>query len=138
MLRSVKIADYMATRLVTFKPDDNIFYAMDCFLDHGISGAPVVDDDGRLIGMLSEVDLIDVVMQGGYYDEPEGVVRDFMKSPADTVTPDQDIFIVAKRFRQEHRHRFPVVQASGKLVGQISRRDVLRAVREFVERKVVK
>jgi CBS domain-containing protein len=138
MLRSVKISDYMATKLVTFKPDDNIFYAMDCFLDHGISGAPVVDADGRLVGMLSEVDLIEVVMQGGYYDEPEGVVRDFMTTPVDTVTLDQDIFHVAKRFREEHRHRFPVVQTNGRLIGQISRRDVLRAVREFVERKLAR
>jgi CBS domain-containing protein len=135
MLKSVKISDYMATKLVTFKPEDNIFYAMDCFLDHGISGAPVVNDDGVLVGMLSEVDLIDVVMQGGYYDEPEGVVRDFMKTPVDTVTTDEDIFHVAKRFREEHRHRFPVVR-NGRLVGQISRRDVLRCVREFVERKL--
>jgi CBS domain-containing protein len=136
-MQSVKISDYMATNLVTFKPEDNIFWAMDVFLDRSISGAPVVDADGQLVGMLSEVDLIEVVMQGGYYDEPEGVVRDFMQAPVDTVPADLDIFSVAKRFKQEHRHRFPVLH-NGKLVGQISRRDVLRAVREFVERKLAK
>ncbi len=137
-MKSVKISDYMARKLVTFKPDDNIFEAMDQFLDHGISGAPVVDDSGQLVGMLSEVDLIEVVMQGSYYDEAEGVVRDFMQANVDTVTPDQDIYSVAARFRKEHRHRFPVVHSDGRLVGQISRRDVLRAVREFVERNVRK
>jgi CBS domain-containing protein len=136
-MRSVKISDYMATHLITFTPEDNIFSAMDQFLDHKISGAPVVDGDGRLVGMLSEVDLIDVIMQAGYYDEPKGVVRDFMTTPVDTVSPDLDIFSVAKRFKAEHRHRYPVVH-NGKLVGQISRRDVLRAIREFVERHLGK
>lgn len=133
-MKSVKTADYMATHLVTFKPDDSVFMAMDVFLDRGISGAPVVDDAGRLVGMLSEYDVIQVVMQGSYHDEAMGVVSDFMHGPVDTVPADLDIYSLAERFTKEHRHRYPVVH-EGRLVGQISRRDVLRAVREFVEHK---
>ncbi len=133
-MKSVRVADYMATQLVTFKPNDTVFEAMHVFLTRKISGAPVVDDDGRLVGILSETDLLDVVTQDSYYNEAVGIVADFMKHPVETVSPDEDIFSLARRFRAEHRHRFPVVQA-GKLIGQISRRDVLRAAVDMVPRR---
>lgn len=132
-MRSVKVADYMTRRLVTFKPDTNVVEAMRTFLDKKISGAPVVDDDGALVGILSEVDLMSVIMQDSYYDEALGIVADHMKSPVDTVSPDMDIYQLAERFLKEHRRRFPVA-ADGKLVGQISRRDVLRAAEEFMRK----
>ena len=131
-MQTVKIADYMATHLVTFRPDDNIFQAMDTLLDHSISGAPVVNADGRLVGMLSEVDLIAVVLQGSYYEQAQGLVQDYMKAPVDTVEAEMDIYSLAERFIHERRRRYPVLH-EGRLVGQISRRDVLRAIRVFVK-----
>ncbi len=130
-MKSVKVSDYMARKLVTFRPDDNVLQAMEALLDARISGAPVVDADGHLVGILSEVDMMEVVIQDSYYNENTGVVAQFMQRDVDTVEPETDIFAVAKRFRQEHRRRFPVVK-NGKLVGQISRRDVLRAARDFM------
>ena len=59
-MKSVKVADYMARKLVTFRPDTNVVEAMGALLDHKISGAPVVDDQGRLVGMLSEVDVMEI------------------------------------------------------------------------------
>jgi CBS domain-containing protein len=132
-MKSVKVSDYMARRLVTFHQHDNVVQAMGVLLDKKISGAPVVDDDGNLVGVLSEVDLIVIVMQDSYYDETGGIVADYMKSPVDTVDADMDIYVVAERFHKEHRRRFPVVK-NGKLVGQISRRDVLRAAEDFLLR----
>ena len=58
MLRSVKVADYMTTQLVTFKPETDLFKAISVFSESNISGAPVVNDRGELIGMLSEVDCL--------------------------------------------------------------------------------
>ncbi|MGI9324899.1 MAG: CBS domain-containing protein [Pseudomonadales bacterium] len=130
-MRSVKVVDYMTRRLVTFTPDTNVVEAMQSFLDHKISGAPVVSESGELLGVLSEVDLMSVIIQDSYYDEAIGVVGDYMKSPVDTVGPDIDIYQLAERFIKEHRRRYPVVQ-NGKLVGQISRRDVLRAASNFL------
>jgi CBS domain-containing protein len=121
----------MATRLVTFHEKDNVVAAMAVLLDKKISGAPVVDDDGNLVGVLSEVDLMPIVIQDSYYDESVGIVGDYMKHPVDTVTPDMDIYSLAERFNTEHRRRYPVLQ-NGKLVGQISRRDVLRAAEDFL------
>jgi CBS domain-containing protein len=84
--------------------------------------------------VLTETDLLEVVIQDSYYDQPVGIVADFMKAPAETVDADGDIYTLAARFRTSHRRRFPVVR-HGRLVGQISRRDVLRAAMDFVEHR---
>jgi len=133
-VKSVKVADYMATRLVTFHPETNVVQALGEMLKHRISGAPVVDIDGNLVGVLSEVDVMQIVIQDSYYDESMGIVADFMKTEVDTVSPDDDIYSLAQRFLAEHRRRYPVVR-DGRLVGQISRRDVLRAAEDFLVNK---
>lgn len=130
-MKSVKVSDYMTRRLVTFHQNDNVVQAMGVLLDKKISGAPVVDDDGELVGILSEVDLMEVIVQDSYYDESVGIVADYMRSPVDTIDPDMDIYSLAERFQKEHRRRYPVVK-NGKLLGQISRRDVLRAAEHFL------
>ena len=83
-----------------------------------------------LVGVLSEVDLIEVVVQDSYYNENVGIVADFMQSEVEWVEPDMDIFTWAKRFTKRHRRRYPVLE-NGQLVGQISRRDVLRAAMDL-------
>ncbi|MEQ8857311.1 MAG: CBS domain-containing protein [Pseudomonadales bacterium] len=133
-MKSVKVADYMTRKLVTFTPETNVVEALGVLLDKRISGAPVVDGDGHLVGVLSEVDVMEVVIHGSYYDESAGIVADYMQPNVDTVDPETDIYSLAERFRKEHRRRFPVVK-NGRLVGQISRRDVLRAVWDFINRK---
>ncbi len=121
----------MARKVVTFHLNDNVVTALGDLLDRKISGAPVVDDEGALVGILSEVDLMEVIVQDSYYDEAQGIVADYMRTPVDTIEPDMDIYSLAERFLKEHRRRYPVVK-NGKLVGQISRRDVLRAVQDFL------
>jgi len=130
-MRSVKVRDYMSRKLVTFHPRTNVVEALGTILDHHITGAPVVDDDGRLVGVLSEVDVMRIVIQDSYYDEGKGIVADYMSAQVDTVDPDEDIYTLAERFLSEHRRRYPVVK-DGKLLGQISRRDVLQAARDFL------
>lgn len=130
-MKSVKVADYMSRKLVTFHPRTNVIEALTVILDHHITGAPVVDDDGQLVGILSEVDVMRIVMQDSYYDESMGIVADYMSAPVDTVDPDTDIYSLAERFHTERRRRYPVVQG-GRLVGIISRRDVLAAARDFL------
>ena len=132
MLRSVKVQDYMSTQLITFKPETDLFQAIDIFTEHNISGAPVVDDRGEMIGMLSEVDCLKSILSYTYHEEEKGgSVGDFMTDKVDTVKHDEDIVNLADRFINGPRRRFPVLK-DGKLVGQISRKDVLRAVKEFV------
>ena len=132
-MRSLKVKDYMATKLVTFTPDLNVVEAMKRILARGITAAPAVDEAGQLVGILSEVDLMRVVIQDSYYNEPLGIVGDYMKTHVDTVDPNLDIFTLAERFIHEHRRRYPVF-CEGKLVGQVLRRDVLHAALDYCDR----
>jgi CBS domain-containing protein len=114
----------MATKLVSFHARTIVVEAMSVFLEKRISGVPVVDDEGKLIGILSEVDLMQVIVQDSYYDESIG-------TDVGTIDADMDIYTLAEKFVKERRRRYPVV-SNGKLIGQISRRDVLRAAKEFL------
>ncbi len=133
MLKSVKVQDYMTTNLITFKPETDLFDAIKVFTDKNISGAPVVNDRGDVIGMLSEVDCLKGILSYTYQGEEHGgKVGDFMTYNVDVINHDVDIVNLANIFIEGPRRRFPVMK-EGKMVGQISRKDVLRAVRDFVD-----
>ena len=87
-MKSLKVRDYMAVDLITFTPRSKVMDAMAVFLDRGISGAPVLAD-GVLVGVLSEVDLIEVVVQDSYYNENLGIVADFMQTEVEWVEPER-------------------------------------------------
>ena len=129
-MKSLKVRDYMSVDVITFAPTDRVMDAMPVLLKQGISGAPVLGEDGRLLGVLSEVDLMEVVVQDSHYNENIGIVSDFMQEAVEHVDPDMDILNLAQRFVRNHRRRYPVLQ-DGVLVGQISRRDVLQAAMQF-------
>jgi CBS domain-containing protein len=122
----------MTRSLITLKADSNIFKAFKVLTANNISGAPVVDENKRLIGILSEGDCLTVVIKGSYYEEVGGLVSDFMSVEVDTIGPNDDIVDVAAKFQKTKRRRFPVVD-DGDLIGQISQKDVLRAVLDFVQ-----
>ncbi len=132
MLHSLTVKDYMEANLVTFKPDQEILDAIKLMLEHGISGAPVVDHMGEIIGILSEKDCLKVALDAAYYGELRGTVKEYMSSGVVTVDAQTNILDVAKMFMGHHFKRYPVVD-DNRLVGQISRRDVLRAIEHFAE-----
>ena len=123
-----KVADYMMTSLHTLSPDGDVYAAVGFLIDHHISGAPVVED-GRLVGMLSEKDCLRLLATGSDHSAPSGKVRDFMVTNVESIPSTVNIYHVAGMFLQRPYRRFPVVD-DGILVGQISRRDVLKAVQE--------
>jgi len=132
MLRSIKVRDYMTRSLITLKADTNIFKAFKVLTVNNISGAPVVDTNRRLIGILSEGDCLTAVIKGSYYEEVGGLVSDFMSSQVVTIGPDDDIMDIAEKFHESKRRRFPVIE-DGRLIGQISQKDILRAVSDFIQ-----
>ncbi len=129
-MRSVKVSDYMTRKLVTFKRSTSLYEAMNTMLRERISGAPVVDDAGALIGVLSEIDFLEAMLKRSYHGELQGTVGEVMTYGAQSVPSDTDIYTVAEVFLRDHRRRLPVIH-EGRLVGQISRRDVLRAISEL-------
>lgn len=126
-LKSALVKDYMTGKLVTFSPDTDVLDAIHELVRHRIAGAPVVDDNGNLIGMLSELDCLKVALTAGYHGEYGGPVSEFMTPNPKTVDADMSIVDLAARFLESRFRRYPVVK-DNRLVGQISRRDVLRAL----------
>ena len=124
------VRDYMATDLTVLSPEQAVTQAMRIMLDRGISGAPVVDSHGNLVGLLTHRDCLSVAYQASYHGELAGKVSEFMTTAVDTVSAEMPLVEVIERFYQSSHRRFPVLQGN-QLVGQISRRDVLRAVLEL-------
>ena len=122
-----QIADYMARDLVTLSPETEINRAMGVLLDHRISGAPVLDATGALVGVLSKKDCLKAAMQASYYREWGDTVGAYMSSDVKTLDAEMDIFAAAAAFLNSPFRRFPVLR-NGRLVGQISRADALRAL----------
>ena len=132
MLKSIKVRDYMTTKLITFRPDIDVFQAIEILHDHSISGAPVIDSNGQMVGILSEGDCLKAIIKDIYYEEAGGKVSDYMSTDIATIGPEDDIVDVAVEFQKQKRKRFPVLD-DGELVGQISQRDILRAVLEIAQ-----
>ncbi|TXB61493.1 CBS domain-containing protein [Phaeodactylibacter luteus] len=127
------ITDYMATSLITFRKDTDIREAIDVLLDKKISGAPVLDQDGQLIGMLSEADCLRILVEGPYNQEPASSklsVKDYMSTQIKTIAASKSVLDAAYEFVRSGYKRLPVVDA-GRLVGQISRVDILRAIQKM-------
>ncbi|MEE4361994.1 MAG: CBS domain-containing protein [Pseudomonadales bacterium] len=133
-MRSVKVADYMTRQLVTFTPDTPLYEAMSKMLERRFSGAPVVNRDGDLVGVLSEIDFLDAMLKGAYHGDVEGTVGEVMTHGAEAIDAETDIYEATRIFIENRRRRLPVTR-DGRLVGQISRRDVLRAVKDWIERQ---
>jgi CBS domain-containing protein len=124
-----KISEYMDTVVPTLSPETHIFKAVDFLLRHHVTGAPVVDSDGKLVGIITETDLLKLVTEGIQGEPPtEATVAEYMTSDVITVPPTVDIYYIAGMFLANKFRRLPVVEG-GKIVGAITRYDLLRIIR---------
>ena len=130
-MRSVELKDYMLAHPVTVHVDANMGEGIRLIIDNKISGLCVVDDDQRLVGILSELDCLRAMLSASYNEGGIGMVRDYMASDNLVVAnPHEDITDVAQDMLRKHKRRRPVVE-DGKLVGQITCRALLKAVKDF-------
>ncbi len=127
MLHSLHVRDYMTKTLVSFTPDQDVIEAATILAKRKIGGAPVVNDIGNLVGVLSDSDCIKATIKHGFHPNWQGLVSEFMSSEVATVDLDDSVLDVAERFLQERYRRYPVME-DNRLIGQISRLDVLRAL----------
>ena len=110
---------------------DNVLDAMQVIIDNKISGVCVVDEEGNLVGILSELDCLRAVLSATYNNTGIGKVREHMASDNLVVAhPDEDIVDVAQDMLLKNKRRRPVVE-DGKLIGQITCRQLLSAVKKF-------
>jgi CBS domain-containing protein len=125
-----QVRDCMTPRVVTVAPDQDVIEAMKTMLDHRVSGVPVVDTRGNLVGLLTQRDCLTVAYRAGYHGDLAGRVSEFMTMEVETVPAGMPLVEVIERFYRSSHRRFPVMEGN-QLVGLISRRDVLRAVLEL-------
>lgn len=121
------VRDHMDTQVYSLKPEVEILDAVGFLLEHHVTGAPVVDEAGHLVGMLTEKDCLKLVATGADANRPHGTVADFMTTAITTISPDTDVYYAAGLFLHQGFRRFPVVEA-GRLVGAITRFDILRVI----------
>lgn len=122
------VKDHMTTKLMTFRADDTLDQVMEILTKKKISGAPVLDESGGLIGIISEVDCLKEIMKGKYTNTPKfpSKVADHMTKNVITLSPEMSLFDAAGKFLELKIRRFPVVK-NGELLGQISLSDLIRA-----------
>ena len=128
------VGDFMTRRLVTFHPEQSMDHVIKVLLEKKISGAPVIDDEDNLVGIISEGDCLKEVVRGKYTNTPSlsGKVCEHMAENVQMMHPDMNVFEAAQMFLNMRLRRFPVVK-DGKLLGQISQKDVMRAVLNLKE-----
>tara|TARA_R110002020_G_scaffold257811_2_gene471456 strand:+ start:229 stop:690 length:462 start_codon:yes stop_codon:yes gene_type:complete len=124
----ILVKEYMSTNLITFQPDDTIDQVMEVLTKKKISGAPVIDASGALVGIISEVDCLKEIIKGKYTNTPKfpAKVSEHMSVDVLILSPDLSIFDAASKFLEHGFRRFPVMK-EGRLLGQISLSDVIRA-----------
>lgn len=125
--------ELMQRKLVTVRPDEEIEAAVRRLSKKGHSGAPVVEEDDTLVGVLSEHDCIRVMAQSIAEGWPSGRVATHMSTDLEIVRPDEDALALSTRFTQGHHRRLLVVE-DGRLVGLVSRRDLMRALEDLEKR----
>ncbi|MEO1498143.1 MAG: CBS domain-containing protein [Planctomycetota bacterium] len=126
-MHTVLARDFMVTKLVTLRPEMDVHEAIQLLLRRRISGAPVVGPNYEYLGIFSERCSMQVLLDSAYEQLPSNHVGAFMDKEAMTIQPETQLLSIAQAFLLTNYRRLPVVDDAGMLLGQISRRDVLRA-----------
>ena len=122
------VREFMDRYLDTLSPETDIMDAVDFLLEKRVTGAVVTNSKGELVGILTEFDCLKLLTLGGPdFDAPKGTVKDFMTTEVQTIPPTMDIYYAAGIFMSAKFRRLPVVE-NGRIVGGITRFDILRAV----------
>lgn len=130
MLHSVDLRDYMITNPIKVKDDANLSDTMKVIIDNKVSGVCVIDENKALVGILSEMDCLAAILKATYNDVGVGLVNEYMTKDVIVAHPSDGIINVAQDMLLKNQRRRPVVE-NGKLVGQVSCRQLLTAVQKF-------
>lgn len=123
----ITVRDCMSQSMILFNKNQSIIEVVDMLIKFRISGGPVVDDQKRVIGIISEGDCVKQISESRYYNMPmeDTSVEKYMSREVDVMSPDVNLFDAAQLFLKSKRRRFPVVE-DGKIIGIVSQKDILR------------
>ena len=137
-MRAWQVRDVMTVEVAAVAPEASYREVVNMITGHRVGGVPVIDDAGRVLGVVSEVDVLHKLEMA---ETPERrrlftgrrrakakaeVARDLMTAPAVTATPYDSVVSAAKRMDRERVKRLPVVDDGGHLVGIVTRGDLLK------------
>ena len=134
--RPTTIADCMRKNPLTIHQDANIVQAIETIVEYKLTGLTVTDDDGCVVGILSEIECLQAVLTTIYNDgdAEQALVRDVMQTDVISCAPGDQIVEVAQDMLTTRQRRRPVI-VEGRLVGQVSSSNVLWALMEYSRRK---
>jgi CBS domain-containing protein len=118
--------DIMTTHVVAVHADDTVDHAITLMIKHRISGLPVLDDEDRPVGVVSEFDLLELICEG---QDGRDIVSHYMTRGLLGVAEDDSWVTIADVFREKHVRRLPVLR-DGRLVGIVTRHDLMHAIRD--------
>lgn len=134
-LKIPSITNYMVSvgKLITFKEDTPVMEVLDGLLNNRITGAPVLNDNGDVVGLIDDKDCLNILVGNAYYNHPMGKdkVSTYMSNVMKTISISSDVLHAANIFMTTPYKRLLVMDHNGKLAGQISRRDILRAIKDM-------
>jgi CBS domain-containing protein len=111
----------MKTDVITAKTDTLIYDAIRVMVAKNITGLPVVDDDMRLLGIVTEKDVLELLYEN---EEKPDTVGHYMTENVTTFDQNDSVVDIADSFLKNHFRRVPIL-ADGKVVGVISRKDII-------------
>lgn len=121
-----KAATFMAKKIMILRPEADVFESIDQLLAKKVSGAPVLDSSDQFRGSFSEKTAMRVLINSAYDQIPGGLVGSYMNpDPKRIIGADTSLLVAANTFRTTSFRRLPVLRGTA-LLGQVSRRDVLR------------
>lgn len=131
MAKIPQISEFMDKTFVTLDKDMDVYKAIDVLLDRGLTSAVVVDPYDRILGILSEKDCLTVLTKSVYHVLPSAKVSDIMTTKVITTSASTDVFKVADIFLKHFFRRLVIADEDNKMIGQITRRDLLRVIRQW-------
>ncbi len=137
-MRSITVQDCMTRSVVTLTPNMDIVEALRVLLQKNITAAPVLDPQGRLIGMLSETDCLAGALTGSYYSQESNLVSEYMSQLVTTAKASDSIVDVYQQCMAEKATRVPVLDENGVIAGMLSPKDLMAAVLEYYEKPIAK
>ena len=115
--------DFMTKEVVSVYKDTPIYEALELLRKNDITGMPVIEDDMTLVGVITEKDVLKLFFTEG--DDQNKTVGFFMTRPAISFGEDESLESICDFLMVKHFRRVPVVSTKGKLVGIISRPDII-------------
>lgn len=129
MLNNLQVKEFMSGKTIAFTKEMNLQMAVEKLLTSNLIGGPVIDDQGKVVGWLSEQDCMAKLMEASYYSDHSALVGDVMSTETLTIASTLSIMDLAQKMIHEKPKMYPVLDTDNVYIGLITRKQVLGAMK---------